>query len=371
MRNRFRRAAVLTLLIGAFALLPTALVAQYQPALPGYTYEFPRDHFDHPDYRTEWWYYTGNFKSADGHRFGFELTFFRQAVSRASELKSDWDVRDLYLAHLALSDLDGRRFYHTERLNRAGPGIAGVSLQSQRVWNGNWQAEWNNGEQHLRAVSGNLSFDFVLRSDKPPVVHGRNGISQKGAGAGNASHYISLTRLPTSGTIELNGKPYVVGGTSWMDHEFFSSGLDSDEVGWDWLSLQLGDHTELMLYRLRHKDGSVDPFSSGTYVDAAGQSTFLGQGDFSMTPGGETYASPLTHAVYPIAWHVVVPSLALELRIKTPLSSQELTSSSDPGLSYWEGAITVDGTRRDAAINGVGYLEMTGYAKPLPLGNRN
>ena len=341
--------------------------AQYQQALPGYRYEFPRDHFDHPDYRTEWWYYTGNLKAADGHRFGFELTFFRQGVDHNTQSGGDWAVRDIYLAHLALSDIGGGTFYHTERLNRAGPGLAGASLQQQRVWNGNWQVQWNDGTQQLQAITPDYSLHLSMTSRKPPVIHGRNGISQKGAGNGNASHYISFTRLLTNGTIELNGKTYSVEGTSWMDHEFFSSGLDKDEVGWDWLSLQLNDNTELMLYRLRHKDGSVDPYSSGTYVDANGKSTFLAAHDFSMTPTGEAYNSPVTKAAYPIAWRVAIPSLGLELQLKTPLASQELTSGANAGLSYWEGAIDIAGTRDGAPIAGVGYLEMTGYAEPMTL----
>jgi len=361
MRSSVAR-ALLLLLIAA------PLCGQYQQALPGYRYEFPRDHFDHPDYKTEWWYYTGNLKSADGHRFGFELTFFREGVMHDGKPKSDWDVRDLYLAHLALSDIDGKRFYHTERLNRAGPGIAGASLQAQKVWNGNWQAEWNGSEQHLRAITDDFALDFVLRPTKTPVIHGRNGVSQKGADAGNASHYISFTRLLTSGIVLLGGTSYNVAGSSWMDHEFFSSGLDQDEVGWDWLSLQLDDNSELMLYRMRHKDGSVDPYSSGTYVDTAGKTTFLSERDFSMTPTGKTYLNPVTKAAYPIAWHVSIPSLALELQISTPLSSQEMTGSGNPGLSYWEGAIDIKGTRHGETVAGVGYLEMTGYAKQLEIG---
>jgi predicted secreted hydrolase len=341
--------------------------AQYQQALPGYRYQFPRDHFDHPDYKTEWWYYTGNLKSADGRRFGFELTFFRQGVNRDAAASGDWSVRDIYLAHLALSDMAGRHFYHTERLNRAGPGLAGASLDQQRVWNGNWQVQWRNGQQELQAIANDFALHLAMTSRKPPVIHGQNGISRKGAGAGNASHYISFTRLLTSGTIDLNGKSYNVDGTSWMDHEFFSSGLDQGEVGWDWLSLQLADNTELMLYRLRHRDGSVDPFSSGTFVDPAGKATYLGVHDFTMVPTGETYASPITKAVYPISWRVTIPSLGLDLRITTPLASQELASGSDAGVSYWEGAIDIGGTRRGAPLNGVGYLEMTGYGKPLTL----
>ena len=347
------------------ALLVVPAPAQYQMALPGYQYEFPRDHFNHPDYKTEWWYYTGNLTASDGHKFGYELTFFRQAVSRAQKNPTDWDVQDLYLAHLALSDLSGGHFYHTERLNRSGPGVAGASLPLGKVWNGNWQVQWVNGEQHLQAVADNCALHLIMSSQKPPVIHGKNGVSQKAAGLGHASHYISFTRLLTNGTIELNGKTFQVDGTSWMDHEFFSHRIDEDQSGWDWLSLQLDDNTEVMLYRLRHKGGSVDPFSSGTYVDAKGRSTFLSNTDFTMQPGTETYTSPSTHGIYPIAWRVTIPSLGMDLQIRTALASQEMAIRSIASLSYWEGAITLAGTRSGSALNGVGYLEMTGYARPV------
>jgi predicted secreted hydrolase len=364
-----RLPAVLLLLF-----LPIALLGQFQSALPGYHYQFPRDHFDHPDYQTEWWYYTGNLKSADGHQFGFELTFFRQGVHRDQSTSAvasnagDWNLNDLYLAHLALSDLDGNRFYHSERVNRAGPGIAGATEQAGKVWNGNWQVQWNEGQQQLRAIADNFSLQFTMTSRKPPVIHGNSGISQKAAGEGHASHYISFTRLLTTGSIELNGKTYQVNGTSWMDHEFFTNGLESNESGWDWLSLQLVDNTELMLYRLRHKDGSVDPYSSGTYIDASGKSTYLALSDFTMQPTSQTYASPITRATYPVAWKVVVPSLGLDLDITTPLRSQELATSANGGLPYWEGAIRIRGTRTGNPASGVGYLEMTGYARPLSFG---
>ncbi len=349
----------LAALLLALATMPSA--AQYQAALPGYRYQFPRDHFNHPDYQTEWWYYTGNLKSSDGRHFGFELTFFRRGVSAAKAANGDWDVHDIYLAHLALSDLDGGRFYHTERVNRAGPGLAGASELAAQVWNGNWQVQWRDGQQQLQAIATDFALRLVMTSHKPPVIHGKNGVSQKGAGAGEASHYISFTRLLTTGSIELNGKQYQVDGTSWMDHEFFSHQMDKGDAGWDWVSLQLDDNTELMLYRFRRKDGGVDPFSAGTYVDKEGRSSFLGAADFSMEPGNRSYTSPDTHAVYPIAWRIVVPSLELDVQVKTPLASQELTSGVSANLNYWEGAIGISGTRNGKAASGVGYLEMTGY----------
>jgi predicted secreted hydrolase len=361
MRNRLV-AIALMLVCG----LP--LPAQYKTAQPGFDYQFPRDHFNHPDYRTEWWYYTGNLKAADGHRFGYELTFFRLAISRDKNNASPWGVQDLYVAHLALSDIDGKRYYHAQRVNRAGPGLAGASLEQSRVWNGNWQATLRGDTQQLQAITDQFSLQLDLSTNKPPVIHGKEGVSQKAAGLGHASHYISFTRLLTNGTVSLNGKNYKVTGTSWMDHEYFTHELEPNQAGWDWVSLQLDDNTELMLYRFRHKDGTLDPFSSGTYIDAEGKSRFLSVTDFTMTPHGETFTSPTTKASYPIQWRVTVPSLKLDVELRTPLPDQELVSQGHAGLTYWEGAITLSGTRDGKPCSGVGYLEMTGYTGPVYLG---
>lgn len=345
----------------------SCVAAQYREALPGYAYQFPRDHFNHPDYRTEWWYYTGNLKTADGHRFGFELTFFRQGINRDRKplQNASWDVQDLYLTHFAVSDLTAQRFYYTERVNRAGPGIAGISQQLERVWNGNWQAQWLNGTQQLQAIAADFSIRLTLASDKPPVIHGRNGVSQKGEGAGHASHYISFTRLITNGTIEVGGKLYEVKGTSWMDHEFSTDALAPNESGWDWLSIQLEDKSELMLYRLRQKDGSADPYSSGTYIDRQGRTTYLSSCDFVMQPLGGTWVSPNSHARYPLGWRVTIPQLALDVHIRTPMQAQELAGKTRLSPSYWEGAVDISGRRGTAPVTGVGYLEMTGYDRPL------
>ena len=338
----------------------------YRVALPGYRYEFPRDFFAHPEFQTEWWYTTGNVKSADGPAFGFELTFFRQAVSREDIKRGAWDVRDIYLAHLALSDLDGGRFYHSERVNRSGPGIAGVDPVNDKVWNGNWLAAWkNDGTQHLTAQTDEFQFDFTLKPEKAPVIHGENGVSQKAEGAGRASYYFSQTRLATTGTIVVQGKQFVVSGLSWTDHEFFTHQLGADQTGWDWFSIQLEDRTELMLFVLRHKDGSIDPFSAGTYVDVSGRSVHLRAAEFSLQPDGSTWKSPSSGAIYPIGWRVSVPQLGLALDARTKLPQQEITGSTKFTPSYWEGAMELSGARGKAKINGVGYLEMTGYDHPL------
>ena len=348
------------LLLFAFA---TAPAQQYEPALPGYKFQFPRDYFNHEQYQTEWWYYTGNVRAQDGRRFGYELTFFRQGVSRATN-SDPWYVHDLWMAHLALSDIGGQHFYHEERLNRSGPGIAGVDAASGLVWNGNWQAHIAQHEEDLRGVGRNFTLSLKLVPMKPPVIQGQDGVSRKAAGVGHASHYYSMTRLLTSGSIDVNGNAYKVEGTSWMDHEFFTGSMAADESGWDWLSVQFNDGSDLMLYRMRLKNGGIDRYSSGNYVDAHGKSRFFPSRDFAMTPEGAEWISPVTKAAYPLRWHVSIPSLDLAFDVTTPLRSQEMTGKFGP--SYWEGAVDVEGARAKSTVRGVGYLEMTGYAETGP-----
>jgi len=351
--------------VSAFVFACANLAAQYRVALPGYHYQFPRDYFNHPDFQTEWWYYTGNLKSTDGHRLGFELTFFRQGVDRDQSKSGPWDLRDLYFAHLALSDLDGQRFFHAERTNRAGPGIAGASESDRAIWNGNWRASWHGDEQTLEAMTDEIQIHLALQTQKPPVVHGENGVSPKAEGLGHASQYISLTRLLTTGKLVLQGKTLSVNGSSWLDHEFFTHQLTSEQVGWDWLSAQLEDDTELMLFIIRRKDGSIDPYSSGTFIDANGHSLHLRKNDFILQPQAETWKSTATYATYPIRWQATVPKLGLQLEVTTALKSQEIVGKSSLVPVYWEGAIRVAGMKGSSTIGGVGYLEMTGYDHPI------
>jgi len=281
------------------------------------------------------------------------------------------------MTHLALSDIDGGHFLHTERFNRAGAGIAGADLAQARVWNGNWQAVWHLDakppgivspqplvSQQLKAVADRFSFDLSLKSEKPPVIHGENGVSQKAEGVGRASHYISLTRLISSGSVILDGQRFAVDGTTWMDHEFFTNQLAPDQTGWDWFSLQLDNGSELMLYRLRRKDGSVDPYSSGTFIDPQGRGVHLAVHDFEATPG-RIWTSPDTGGHYPVEWTVRVPALGLEVALSTRLADQELTAKLHSAPVYWEGAIDISGTEKAKPVKGVGYLEMTGYAGPI------
>ncbi|HWE50838.1 MAG TPA: lipocalin-like domain-containing protein [Bryobacteraceae bacterium] len=339
-------------------------------ALPGYHFEFPRDHFNHPDYETEWWYYTGNLRSGNGHRFGYELTFFRQANTAAPPSNSVWRPDQLYLAHLAVSDIDGQTFQHYERLNRAGPGLAGAELAGRKYWNGNWRVQWTSdqGDQQLEAVAPEFTLKLTLLPAKPFVIHGVNGISQKGPAKGEASHYISFTRLASSGTLVRAGRAAAVTGTSWMDHEFFTESEDPELRGWDWFAIQLNNNEELMLYRLRLKSAAISPYSSGTFVDARGQAHHLSAGDFTLTPGAN-WRSPTSRASYPLAWHLEIPSLAIRLNESTRLNGQELYTPNSISPGYWEGAVDYSGTEREKPVQGVGYLEMTGYLSALRLGH--
>lgn len=344
----------------ALILFAAAASAQYRQALPGYHFEFPRDHFNHPDFRTEWWYYTGNVHSSGGRRLGFELVFFRQAQHRGpSDDSSAWRIDDLYLAHLALTDITGKRFHYYKRLNRAGPGIAGVSFDQGRIWNGNWESKWdkNTGLQTLSAVADDLRLMLQLTPRKPPIINGENSVSQKAEGLGKASYYVSFPLLAVEGT--LNGAS--VTGSAWMDHEWFTHQLETAQVGWDWFSVQLENHTELMLFQIRHTDGSIDPYSAGTYIDASGRATHLKRSDFQLQPL-EFWTSPATHARYPIRWRITIPSLKVELECAAALPDQELGAEDAASPAYWEGAVTYTGS-----ASGVGYLEMTGYAKPMRL----
>ncbi len=328
----------------------------YRQAEPGYRYQFPRDHFSHPDFKTEWWYYTGNLRDGGGHRYGFELVFFRQGQAQREETKSAWRVDDIYLAHLALTNIDGGKFQYFERTNRAGPGIAGASLDQARIWNGNWQSRWDlaTGDQTLSAVEKGLRFNLRLTPRTAPVIHGENGISLKSETPGHASHYVSFPLLAVEGS--LNGA--AVTGTAWMDHEWFTNVLEESAQGWDWFSVQLENHTELMLFQMRHRDGGT-PFVAGTFIDAAGRATPLHRADISTTPL-DWWTSARTGARYPIRWRLAVPSRGVAIECAAAVTNQELVMHSGP--IYWEGAVRYSGS-----ASGVGYMELTGYSSPVKI----
>ena len=334
--------------------------ATWKDATAGYTYAFPRDHASHPDYKIEWWYYTGNVKAKDGRRFGYQVTFFRVGIDPAPTNPSKWAVRDLFMTHLAISDPSGQRYRYAEKLSRGGPGLAGAASDRYHVWNDDWSAMLDGSRHLLKAASPQAAIDLTLDEGKAPVIHGVGGISQKGASAGNASHYYSLTRMPTRGSLTVDGERFEVTGDSWMDHEFGTSFLEPGQRGWDWLSMQLSDGRELMLYQLRRDDGSRDPRSSGTLVATDGKTKHLDVNAFTLTPGRATFKSK-NGAVYPIEWAISIPGEKLDLKVTTPMADQELSLERSTGVAYWEGAIDVAGTRAGQPISGAGYLEMTGY----------
>ena len=343
----------------------------FQSATAGYRYEFPRDHGSHPSYRTEWWYYTGHLRSKTGRSFGFELTFFRRGVQPEDikTLPSKWSLQHIYLAHFAVTDITGKRFHFSEKLSREGLGKAGADESRLRVWIDKWsvEAEPNaTGVHTLVARDETHALTLKLEPSKPPVAHGAAGISQKGKDVSQASHYYSFTRLATTGSLTIDGEQFEVSGTSWMDHEYGSSELGADQVGWDWFSIQLEDHTELMLYRMRLKDGSTDLASSGTAVSADGRTQHLEVSDFQITSTG-TWTSTESKATYPSRWQLRFPAIDLVLEVTPLLADQELRTSRSTKVSYWEGAVAVTGTKQGKPVKGQGYVELTGYTERLKL----
>ncbi len=347
------------------AAVASASAAEWLPALNGWQYEFPRDHGPHEGFKTEWWYFTGDLHDESGRRLGYELTFFRQGIRPPSErggTTSRFVVDDLKFAHFALTDVGGKRFHFFQKTSRGAFGEAGFSASGKVAWIDDWSLTIEaDGAFHLRAASEEMAVDLSCVSGKQWAIHGADGVSQKAAGAGHASHYYSGTRMTTGGSVTLGGRAVAVTGESWFDHEWASNQLAAEQAGWDWFSLQLDDGSELMLYQMRLRDGSIDPVSSGTFIAADGTTRHLSRGDYRLTPV-RFWKSKATGANYPIAWRVELPSLALALEVSTPVEAQELDA---PPVSYWEGLIEATGTRGGKAVRGHGYLELTGYAGPI------
>lgn len=351
---------LLLLVLGLFA---GAEAREYRRAISGYQFQFPRDHFSHPDFKTEWWYYTGHLQAADGNRYGYQVTFFRVGVEerRNGENPSRWAVRDLFLAHFAVSDLNRHRFHFTDRLNRAALETAGASTTALKVWNGDWQLQADGMTHHLQAKDDRYAVDLTLTPVKPPVIHGHDGISQKGGGAGYASHYYSLTRIQTTGTMVADGRTEQVEGWSWMDHEFGTNQLREEAEGWDWFGLQLENRIELMFYRMRLKGGQPDPHSSGTLILPDGTSLPLTVPQVEVRATG-TWTSPRSKATYPSGWEIRIPEHRLFLTVMPRLPDQELDTRKSTRVTYWEGSVAVRGDYQGTSVAGQGYVELTGYA---------
>jgi len=325
-------------------------------------FRFPEDHASHPEYRTEWWYFTGNLTNESGDHFGFELTFFRFALTPTApdaDSGSAWSTNQVYMAHLAVTDTRRRQFVAEERLARAALGLAGARSDPLAIWVESWRLEGDDdgaAKFSLDARGERIAVSLDVESLKPAVLHGDRGVDAKGPEPGNASYYYSLTRLAARGSITVAGRTEAVEGLAWMDREWSTSALSPDVEGWDWFAIQLSDGRDLMLYRLRRHDGSTSPFSGGSLVEADGTRRSIGPGDFALTPL-EHWRSTRSGVRYPIAWRATLPRLGIELEMRPVLDEQELVLS----VRYWEGAVRVSGRANGEPVTGHGYVELAGY----------
>jgi predicted secreted hydrolase len=346
----------------------------WQRAIGPWTWSFPRDHGAHPNFKTEWWYFTGNLRDAsagaEGRPFGYQLTIFRQGIQfTPAQSTSRWAVRDFYFGHFTISDLEAGQFHLSERVSRGALGEAKAAPGGMDVAIGPWSIEQNSADEaiHLQAREADMAIDFTARPAKPLVLEGDEGLSQKANGVGEASYYYSYPRLATTGSLRLGSRRFDVSGLSWFDHEFSTSSLGPDQVGWDWFCIQLDDNEEVMLYAMRDKSGAIDPASEGTWVKADGKSERLLPGSFSIEKLG-TWTSPRSGAIYPAGWRVTIPGHRAEITISPAMADQELRLTKMGALDYWEGACTIRGVVAGASLQGVGYTELTGYSGSLQAG---
>jgi predicted secreted hydrolase len=371
--KRLTKALVaLTLLLSACAAptstpapQPTLDTSGFARALAPIEFAFPRDHGPHFDFQTEWWYYTGNLDTADGRHFGYQLTFFRRGLTPGAppQRPSDFGTNQIYFAHFALTDVKAGEYTFAERFSRGAAKLAGASGEPYQVWLEDWSVESLNAEGSvvsLRAREGKREFALTLRAAKPIVAHGDRGLSQKSEAPGNASYYVSFTRMDTEGQVTVNGQTAQVTGESWFDHEWSTSALGAGIIGWNWFSLQLGDGREVMFYQFRQADGSIGRLSAGTLIEKDGSLKKLAVSDIQIEARGQ-WLSPATKGAYPDEWRLTIPSAQIELNIVPWLAGQEMRAS----FPYWEGAVKFTGTSNGAAVTGNGYIELTGYVSSM------
>ncbi len=323
-------------------------------------FSFPADHGPHPDFKNEWWYYTGNLKTLQGRKFGYQLTFFRLGLARHTEKRSsNWAADTLYMAHFALTDIQNGKFYSFERFARQAQDLSGAQSQPFKVWLEDWSTSSENASalpMKLFAKEDNVSIDLTLNYNKPPVLQGDQGLSQKSDRPGNASYYYSFPLMPTTGHVRIGEDAFEITGNSWMDREWSTSALEKNQAGWDWFALQLSDNRQLMFYQIRWDDGRIDPISEGTLVMANGSSQKILLKDITLKPLSY-WQSPITDKRYPIKWQMQLPSRELDLIIEPKMLAQEMNLS----VIYWEGAVKVQGSANGEAITGQGYIELSGY----------
>jgi predicted secreted hydrolase len=327
-------------------------------------YRLPDDHGPHLEYQTEWWYYTGNLAASDGRRFGFQLTFFRRGLAPGAPPDGPGlATRQIYFAHLAITDVAAGAHLFAERWSRGAGELAGARGTPFAVWLEGWRVESTRSDGRavrLVARDGPILLDLELESRKPLVRHGDRGLSPKSGEPGNASHYIGYTRLSARGRLAVDGAAVPVSGSAWFDHEWSTSALGAGAVGWDWFSLQLEDDRELMYFQIRREDGGIEPVSGGTLVDDTGGTRRLPAAAISLAVL-DRWTSPETGTTYPSRWRLRVPGEGLELVVEPWIPAQEMRTS----FVYWEGAVRVSGTRAGRPLRGHGYVELTGYARSM------
>ena len=348
-------------------------VHAWTPAKPGYVWSFPRDHWAREGYKTEWWYFTGHLRTVDepARRFGYQFTFFRIGVSQEErDAGSAWAARDILMGHAALTDLETGQHRFSEVLVRAAPLLAGFGRHPdpRLAWSVGppgtsepWRLHWNGNGFDFSMNDAGKSFGLSLsaRPLKPVVFQGPGGLSQKGEGAGEASHYYSFTRMAATGTVRVDGKELAVSGTSWMDKEFGSNQLGEDTNGWDWFSLQLDDGRDVMLYLLRSRNGETR-YAGATLVEPKGGVRYLRPGEWTLNVTGQ-WTSSVTGAPYPAGWTLDIPAAGIRTLITPKLADQENRSALVPNLFYWEGSVQIES--RSGARIGQGYVELTGYGE--------
>ncbi len=314
---------------------------------------FPEDSGPHPGFRTEWWYYTGNLTTKNNRHFGFQLTFFRQAIScEPVSGASKWRTRQLYFAHFAVTDTQTGRFHAAHRMNRQSIGIAGAAADPFRVWIDDWQAVENGSTVKLTASESSFSLDLALTPVRPVVRQGEQGFSRKGRAVSNASYYYSLPRMTARGAIHINDERFDVAGNAWFDHEWSTSALEADVAGWDWFSVHLEDGRDLMVCQIRTADNRPNGYGFGSISFPDGRYLILSEKQFSLKVLGR-WKSSTTSKTYPARWQVTIPGQGLDLTVTPVVPNQEHTHV----FAYWEGAAAFEG---DSA-KGMGYIEMTGY----------
>ena len=332
----------------------------FEHAIKPRTFSFPSDHGSHKTFKTEWWYYTGNLDTEEGRHFGYELTFFRTALSaKVLQRNSSWSSANIYMAHFAVTDVKNRSFYAFDRFSRDGLSLAGAQSKPFKVWLEDWMVSGENVlPMVLTASEKNISINLTLSGKKPVVLQGNKGLSRKGPSTGNASYYYSYTRMNTEGSIKIDNNNFHVHGLSWMDREWSTSALEQNQVGWDWFAFQLSDGREVMYYQIRKKDGTAESLSNGTLINTDGTGKFLSLNDVKLQVI-DYWKSSDGKAVYPSLWYLAIPEENMELHIIPYIPDQELNLT----VRYWEGAVKIEGTCKGKNISGNGYVELTGYSK--------